>query len=353
MSYKAEFLLKASLDRQLAEGLRRDPLMKDGFGAKSWGRYLDELDNKPHRLDGKDGTPHAGPYEEGYKPVKRERQRIYWKETYEKYLDWTGGFCKWLKETGKPSRYHSLKDLWKYLPEYMKTRADYIERTSQSAWTYDLEKAALSKALQLPDEYTRQGSGFLPHLTRHYGDIKRTRGEVDPNRMLCHERWDPIIDAASTCGLRRREVRELRGSCITVGKDGYPVIHLEHGTKGGRVRDSRLFGSKEQIESAIKMINAVPATERVWPKLPEHASFHKLRADYANKIYWSVARRAAEVPLEDRVRRTRISRKGKGITEWFDKKALERVTAELGHSRKRHGVAVENYIRGGYSMDDW
>jgi hypothetical protein len=357
--FKAEFLIKNSLSRKLMAGLHHDPDMPANYGGKSWDMDKDAAYNAAHLL--KDGKGNVIPkkYEEGFSPRDTVRDKIYWKDTYDEYVKWSKPFIAWLDaQKDIPRRFHSMKDVWQYVPRYLKERMDYLLANEKSAWTYDLEKSALVKALDIPYELTKQGNTFMPKMPRHYGDIKRTRAASHANARLNHTKWDPMLDIVGTMGLRHREVIMLQGGCCYQNANGIWFAHLTHGTKGGRIRETRLFGTPEQIKAAVDKVNGTPADKRVWEGIPKNTVFHGIRADYANKCYWTFAPQNLEdikkIPKEQRVKRTRITRTGKkSKTEWFYKPALAEVTANLGHSKSRHNVAAQDYVRGGYTMAQW
>ena len=109
-------------------------------------------------------------------------------------------------------------------------------------------------------------------------------------------------------------------------------------------------GTPETIRNAISIIQSTPKGQPVFPKVPQNMDSHRFRRDYANNVYWQYARKEQDVPKDERTTRTLISKDGVVSIEWFDRKAIYKVSDVLGHNRP--GVSIENYMFAKTLADD-
>jgi hypothetical protein len=343
--YSIKMILNTRLARMYERGINQDPLKPEGEGSKHWDRQLDKKVNDAHLIKDKNGKPIPNHYEPGYVPIDSTRAKIYDMKTFMAYKYWAGRFADWMKETGKPMRYAKAADAMKYVPEFLEAEKSRMASENQSAWTYDLERSALVKAFQIPKEMTELGSKFLPKSpVRHYGDIKQHRGPNNPNDRLDQKKWAPLFLVAGCFGARHGELEALRPEMLCFKADKTPYLHIIG--KGGRHRKAVLHGTPETIRNAISIIQSTPKGQPVFPKVPQNMDSHRFRRDYANNVYWQYARKEQDVPKDERTTRTLISKDGVVSIEWFDRKAIYKVSDVLGHNRP--GVSIENYMYHGY-----
>ena len=242
---------------------------------------------------------------------------IYSISTYKSYLKHGCYFVKWAKAA------HGCKDLDSAKPfinEYLQMRID----NKISPYTQKLDASALAKI------YGCSANDFIKTDTRHRADIKRSRGEKVRDKHFSEKRNQEFVDFCRATGLRRSEIKSLRGEQLVFDED-INSYFLDIVGKGGRRRLAPIL-SDETVER-VKNANGL-----VWDKIPNGADIHSYRADYCTAIYNKHARPLNEIPKKERYCcRSDL----KGI--WYDKKAMLIASSALGHNRI--SVIAAHYIR--------
>lgn len=107
-------------------------------------------------------------------------------------------------------------------------------------------------------------------------------------------------------------------------------MHVTKNTKDGRYREVPVIGNVEAVEAACKAAGDKKVLETFTGglKAPNGADTHLYRSDYATALYKTLARPIEDVPDGERYY-CRTDRAG--IV--YDRKAMERVSQALGHTR--------------------
>ncbi len=301
-----------------------------------------------------------------------EKDKIFSFNTYKAYWKHTKYFIKYIKEHHPGCT--TLKSARKYVNEWLQVRVDQ----GLSAWTVQLEAKALGKLYGIaPDD-----ENYFKPPKRNREDIKRSRGDRVRDRHFSATNNDELIKFCRGTGLRRKELRELRGKDLVSREqivaeisqlEGIPeeqrapgaterlemlqdarmfqegwFIHVRNG-KGGRERLSPIIG--KDAERIMERIAGTPAEETVWKHIHNSADIHGYRADYATAIYKAHARDIQNIPY-DRVNRGTGRRYQSGVYtcrkdeagKKLDKEAMLVCSKALGHNRI--SVVADNYIRG-------
>ena len=301
-----------------------------------------------------------------------DREKIFSVETYKTYWKHTKYFLAYIKENHPECT--TLKKAKKYVNEWLRHRVDQ----GLSAWTIQAEAKAMGKLYGI----TPEDKDYFTPPKRNRQDIKRSRGDRVRDQHFSKTNNDELIKFCRGTGLRRKELKELRGKDLiskeqieaelaelqkipeeqrapSVTKrlemlqdaqmfaEGY-FIHVRNG-KGGRERLSPIIG--KNAEQIIERIADTPAEEKVWQHIHNCADIHGYRAEYATAIYKARARAIEDIPY-DRVNRgtgrryqsevytCRKDEAGKRL----DKAAMLICSKALGHNRI--SVVADNYIRG-------
>ena len=233
--------------------------------------------------------------------------------TYQTYLRQCNRFADWLiSEKGVND-----KDVaWELIPEYMKC----LEEKGLSAWTILSALNAIAKAYGVS---TTEIDYEAPKRER--ASVKRSRYTAIRDAHFNEENNVDLITLASCSGLRRHEMKTLRGSDFASDENGNIIVRVKSG-KGGKGRNVILHGSEKEIKRVIKMMRNA-STGLVFPNGVHSAcDVHHYRGVYACRAYLSKARDL--IPKEGRY----ICRKDKkGIV--YDKKAMLYESQQLGHNR--------------------
>lgn len=243
--------------------------------------------------------------------------KIYSHSTYENYLREGRLFVDWCAQRGAST-----------LSECREMRAAYIQEqvdTGKSPSTIKKRAAAVGKIY---------GDHFMTGIetpVRHRTEITRSRDTVDNDRHFSEKRHADFVEFCRSTGLRRHELRGLRGSQL-VERDGRLWLENIKG-KGGKYRDVPVCGSEGLVKRMME------GKDQVFPKgsLDKNADIHSYRADYAARLYHETAR-----DVEDLPRRERYDCRADMAGRHFDKAAMQRVSWALGHNRIE--IVASNYL---------
>ena len=261
--------------------------------------------------------------------------KIYSYSTLRGYMKHANYFAKWAKE-----KYNckTLEDCKQYVEQYLQSRID----SGLAASTIKLDASSLAK---LYDCSTKDFNITTPPRLR--ADITRSRGEAVRDKHFSISNNKDLVDFCRSTGLRRDELEQLRGDKLFY-KDDKPYLRIDIGSKGGKVRDVPVIGTKEEIKNVINKMREA-GSEKVFGKAHNAADIHGFRRDYAQNYYNQLARNTEEIPY-DRINKGTgrayqsevYNCRGdkKGIK--YDKAAMRIVSQALGHNRI--SVIAGNYL---------
>lgn len=195
-------------------------------------------------------------------------------------------------------------------------------------------------------------------------DATRSRAysEATYNNQLRYRRKhgeDQVADIMQICritGLREEEARQVRPSNFHLDQDRF-ICHLSGNndsknigqgeqtvwTKGGRERTIEIL--PRYTGQLREILSRYETDERICSKIPDRIDVHGIRSMYACELYQAYARPVEKIPVKERTTengkdRPSRYRDAQGM-EW-DRRALLRVSASLGHSRS--SVVVTSYL---------
>ena len=250
------------------------------------------------------------------------RAKIYSITTYKNYAKHINYFIEWVETNHPYKERKTIAQIRRYVPEWL----EYRKQQNLSAYTLKLEAAALAKLYQCP---TSDFGVDLPQRKRE--NITRSRGHAVRDDSFSLARNEEIINFCRGTGLRRSELKTLRGTQLIEKPDG--TYYLSIIGKGGRHREAPIVGPHTE-EIVARVRNAGDGL--VWPSVPSHMDVHSYRAEYCTYIYKTYERK--KIPKGD-LYICRGSRKG----EKLDKKAMLIASQALGHNRIN--VIASHYIR--------
>lgn len=303
------------------------------------------------------------------------KDKIFAYNTFNTYWKHTKYFVKYLNE--KHPEVKTLKKARRYVNEWLQYRTDYVDTNGNhlSAWTIQTEAKALSKLFGIdPTDVD-----YFEPPKRRRSDIKRSRVDTERDRHFSKTNNDELIKFCQGTGLRRDELKNLRGkdlfsretiesyidkykkkACLTSREekafeimkdtlffDSNYFIHIKG--KGGRERLAPIIGPNE--EQIVERIKKTADEKKVWQYVNSNADIHSYRSDYATAIYKTHARKIEDIPY-DRINKgsnmryqsdvyvCRCDERGKKL----DRRAMLISSKALGHNRV--SVVAENYLRG-------
>lgn len=301
-----------------------------------------------------------------------DQGKIFSYNTYKTYWKHTKYFIAYIKE--KHPECTTLKSARKYVGEWLQARTEQ----GLSAWSVQVEAKALGKLYGI----TPDSKDYFDPPKRNRKDIKRSRGDKVRDQHFSEANNDELIKFCRGTGLRRSELKELRGKDLATRAEieaeisrieeipesertpgdasrlgmlqdtrMFPEEYFTHvrSGKGGRERYSPIVG--KNAEQIIERIQDTPPEEKVWQHIHQCADIHGYRAEYATAIYKAHARAIQDIPY-DRVNRgtgkryqseVYVCRKDEAGKK-LDKEAMLVCSKALGHNRIE--VVANNYIRG-------
>lgn len=253
---------------------------------------------------------------------------IYSTNTLNTYRQSAAAYRTWLKAT-HPEVKH-LRSARQYVNKYLEMLTSRFEEGIGSAWTISTRKSALVKIFDLDPD------GLIETPSRHRDDIKRNRTESEYSKRISPERKEYFGMMGRCTGMRRDEMTHVIGTDLRQDQHGAYYLHLDKGTKGGKIRDAYLNGTAEQIQKIVETFTFA-GENKVFPRVPHTFVEHTWRRKYAQDMYNKYARPVHDIPKKDRY----ICR-GEHAGVVLDRKALMIVARDMGHSRP--DVVVTHYL---------
>ena len=233
--------------------------------------------------------------------------------TYKRELEHFAGFCH------DTYGCKCLTECEKYAEGYIR----HLQKQSRSAWSQATIKSALVKAYGHPFDIRTE--------VRHRDEIVRGRHGTY-SFHFSEEVNAELVNFCRCTGLRRSELSLLKGRDLVL-EDGQYYVHVNKG-KGGKSRNAIVIGNDQVV---IKRMLSTDPDEKVWGNVSKAANIHGYRAEYACKLYRSLARNESMIPVRDRY----ICRKDRaGLV--LDKQAMKVVSKSLGHNRV--DVIAQSYL---------
>ncbi len=177
---------------------------------------------------------HPGTSRHKEKAAGRDTGRIYGIRTMKTYVEDGSRFAKWVKKE------YGIRDIRKITPEMARAYIDRLAALDRSGGYIGRIKAALGK-LSEALHGTRWDLGTAWHSDRRpdraYSATDARRIYQDMGNNARDRQVGDVAQLQTIGGLRVSEAAQLRGRDIDVERC---TLHLERGTKGGRVREVKL-----------------------------------------------------------------------------------------------------------------
>ena len=275
--------------------------------------------------------------------------------THRTFHDYSGSwhrFAKWVSINISPEQLMALGNVEKDTEGWIELINQYLQYCIEiglSPYTQATYKAALAKVLGVSS-------------TNFIATQPRTRANRMNNRVLHtdyrlsnknNDYWHKVVAAT---GLRKSELVHVTGNAMQRGRDGRWYLNLDgrkHHTKGRRDRWSPIMATSQEEEEWLVAIFQRAGEKRVFhvpkdlilddfdgKKVPTALKPHKYRAEYAERVYRSVAREISKIRNRKEV--IHLRKELVGIS--LDRKACKIVTKALGHNRPEEFPRSYAYI---------
>ena len=254
---------------------------------------------------------------------------IYATRTYETYREQGKYFAAYAKQKGCKT----LAEAKEIVAEYLQMLID----AGKSGFSVRTAASAIGKVYGVT-----YGAFGVEMPERKRSEITNNRGQ---SKMLAHYNAETVEKYASILrciGLRRSEALLARGADL-MQEDGKYYIWVPRG-KGGKYRKAVIQGTDEEIKAVVQLFEEARARAEkggdglVWPSgIPRNLPVHRYRAEYAERVYKSVAR-----PVEGLQREEKYICRGDLAGMVYDRAALKYASQQLGHNRV--SVVADNYL---------
>ena len=172
--------------------------------------------------------------------------------------------------------------------EHIQEYSDYLQSENYTASTIHTYLAAVCVTFEI-------NLGTIAKPVRHVADYIRGRSikNIDSKNDLENPQWGYIVKFQRKVGIRRDELKKLKGSDFGYDESGYPCVIVKRG-KGGKVQYQRILD--QDIEFVKHYFDSVEKDEYVFCKkyFENNLNFHKLRAESAKEYYWEQLKRIQE-----------------------------------------------------------
>lgn len=244
--------------------------------------------------------------------------RIYSYSTYNNYLAECRLYARWCAERHGCSR---LDECRGHRDEYVREQIE----AGKAASTVKKRAAALGKL------YGDHYGAKVETPARSRENIVRSRDTVGMDAHFSEARHADLVEFLRSTGLRRHELRSLRGEQLRERGGRLWVVGVKG--KGGKVRDVPVVGD----EANVRRMMARPGQVFARGAVPKSCDVHAYRAEYAARYYRELARDPHELPRDQR-----YCCQGDRAGTWYDREAMRQVSAALGHNRVE--VIASNYL---------
>lgn len=252
--------------------------------------------------------------------------KIYSESTFNNYVQFSQRLLQYAQERGNISDIRQLKD---YVEPYLN---GLIENGS-SAWTVSSYLSAFNKLL----DTTKDDYPNLQDYSREVRDIKKNRGNSEIRYNP--ENYKAELSFSRCFGLRKSELEKLYIGQVNIKNDMIESVYIKQG-KGGRSREVKFYGSKEEHDFILKDLKEKKSKgyKKLFPSFTKELKIHEERQKYANRVYNHHARDVSQLSKKEII----IPRKGVNAGVKFDRQALSIASKALGHSRLE--VIYNHYI---------
>ena len=172
----------------------------------------------------------------------------------------------------------NLEECNKYIQEYVNYLTDEKQLSASTIHTYlssicsvyNINLSRFEKSIRHCAEYIRGRSQKL------YPDSSQDFFKLENQRLYLFQK---------AVGIRRNELRNLRGNDFVIDESGYPCVRVRSG-KGGKFQLQRI--KDEDVDMVKSYFDSVAPDEKVFTKaeLDNHLNLHSLRAASARNYYF-------------------------------------------------------------------
>ena len=187
-------------------------------------------------------------------------------------------FKRFVKYCREKHNCRNLEECKKFIQEYVNYLTNEKQLSASTIHTYlssicsvyNIQLSRFNKPVRHCAEYIRGRSQKL------YPDSSQDFFMMKNQRLYLFQK---------AVGLRRNELRNLRGNDFLIDESGYPCVRVRNG-KGGKFQLQRI--KDEDVELVKSYFTSVASDEKIFTKaeLDNHLNLHSLRAASARNYYF-------------------------------------------------------------------
>lgn len=275
------------------------------------------------------------------KKTGKDTKLIHTYRTLQEYAGTWRRFAKWASVYVPPEQLMQLGSIEKDTEGWTELINQYLQFCMDNglvANTQSTYKSALAKVLGI------SSTAFIPTQPRSRESRTNNRVFETDERLSKknNDYWHKIVAAT---GLRKNELKHVTGDAMQRGRDGHWYLNLnghKHHTKGRRDRWTPIVATSQDEENWLVEMFKKAGKGKVFQvpkdlildefdgkKVPTALKPHKYRAEYAERLYLSVARDISKI--KNRKEIIYLRKELAGIR--LDRVACKIVTKALGHNR--------------------
>jgi len=206
------------------------------------------------------------------------------KEHFQKYPNdetrkaYTNNYKKYIKYCRDNFDCRSKDECGKHIQEY----SDYLQKQGYTASTIHAYLASVCNYHSVNMDKIKKPRRHTAEYTRGRGSYKNSNlsGDFDNPKFARIVRFQTVV------GIRRAELKRLKGSDLVRDKNDLPCIQVSRG-KGGKYHLQRLVCTKEDLKFIRQCFDNVAPDEYVFDRseLKNKLNLHYLRAKVAQRAY--------------------------------------------------------------------
>lgn len=203
------------------------------------------------------------------KDVKNNRTRSSYKHSITR-------FAKWAKQNNIKNKKQITEEVIQQYQEDLKN-----DPRQYSAATIHTYLAPVCKSVNINMNRIRKDKRKSDKITRGRKKEKNEQGHQEENSS----RFSRIVEFQRVVGIRRNELRKLKGSDLKRDSNGNIYVVVRRG-KGGKYHEQLILPKDATI--VVNTFQNINSNENVFSKveLNNHINFHKMRADHAKDCYY-------------------------------------------------------------------
>ena len=248
-------------------------------------------------------------------------------------------YTRQFKSYVKFCREHFAARTFDACKEYIQAYSNYLQSENYTASTIHTYLASICVVFDV-------NLATISKPTRHVADYVRGRNikNIDSKNDLENPQWCYIVEFQRKVGIRRDELKRLKGADFGADESGYPCVIVRRG-KGGKCQYQRIL--EKDIEFVKSYFNGVAENEYIFDRkcFKNDLNFHVLRAFAAKSYYWEQLKRikenseyAEQLEKEIRLRWEKMNLNRKGQSKKFKEIEIKGIYTLRGKNRN---LAIE------------